>query len=296
MNNKGTYAVAMIGIPEYERLVLRSIIKLSKYRSPAYVFSNMTPSEPADILIVDADDANAMTTWRTFYQTDENIVTIPTVMLTKSTELNSPFCVRRPLIVRRVFNALDELVGKEFGAHDKRTIGDCINPVPVQRQPPSPVHQQTSSPVHRQTPNSTLGHQSYTALVVDDSLAVRKQIELELHLSGIQVDCAESGERAFELLAGSLYDLVFLDVVLPGVDGYQICKTIKKDKDKKQMPVIMLTSKSSPFDRVRGKLAGCDSYLTKPVKQHSFQGVVKKYLQQEKANVIHENLVLSTAN
>ncbi|MFZ1829065.1 MAG: response regulator, partial [Candidatus Competibacteraceae bacterium] len=56
------------------------------------------------------------------------------------------------------------------------------------------------------------------------------------------------------------------------------CKTIKKDKDKKKTPVIMLTSKSSPFDRIRGALAGCNTYITKPVSQSSFQKVVKKYL------------------
>ncbi|MDS4042542.1 MAG: response regulator, partial [Candidatus Competibacter sp.] len=117
-----------------------------------------------------------------------------------------------------------------------------------------------------------------TALVVDDSSTVRKQIELELKLFGIRIDAVESGELAFDLLAKNNYDMIFLDVVLPGVDGYQICKTIKKDKARKKTPVIMLTSKSSPFDRVKGALAGCDTYLTKPVKQSSFQKVVKKYL------------------
>jgi len=114
--------------------------------------------------------------------------------------------------------------------------------------------------------------------VVDDSSTVRKQVELELKLLGIWTDAAESGEDAFELLAQKDYDIIFLDVVLPGVDGYQICKTIKRNKAKKKTPVIMLTSKSSPFDRVKGALAGCDTYLTKPAKQNSFQKVVKKYL------------------
>ncbi len=114
---------------------------------------------------------------------------------------------------------------------------------------------------------------------MDDSSTIRKLIELELKLFNIQVDAVESGEEAFELLAQNNYDLVFLDVVLPGADGYQICKTIKKDKTRKKMPVIMLTSKSSPFDRIKGALAGCDTYLTKPVSHSSFQKVVKKYLE-----------------
>ena len=115
-------------------------------------------------------------------------------------------------------------------------------------------------------------------LVVDDSSTVRRQVGLELERLDIQVDAAESGEQAFELLARNRYDLIFLDVILPGVDGYHLCKAIKKDKTMKKTPVVMLTSKSSPFDRVKGALSGCDAYLTKPVKQSAFQGVVKKYL------------------
>ena len=120
----------------------------------------------------------------------------------------------------------------------------------------------------------------HKALVVDDSATTRKQIEIELEQLGIAVDLAESGEQAFEFLNKSQgYDLIFLDVILPGlVDGYNICKTIKRDKQRKRIPVIMLTGKGSPFDRIRGKLAGCNTYLTKPVRREQFQTVVKKYL------------------
>ena len=112
----------------------------------------------------------------------------------------------------------------------------------------------------------------------DDSSTIRKQLEIELKIFDVQVDTAESAEQVFDLINRKIYDMIFLDVVLPGIDGYQICKIIKKDKDKKKIPVVMLTSKSSPFDRIKGALAGCDTYLTKPVKQASFQKVVKKYL------------------
>jgi twitching motility two-component system response regulator PilG len=119
----------------------------------------------------------------------------------------------------------------------------------------------------------------YKALVVDDSAPMRKQIELELGLLSLVADFAESGEQAYALLSnGTTYDLIFLDVLLPGIDGYKVCKTIKKDKLRKHTPVIMLTGKGSMFDHVRGKLAGCDTYLTKPVARERFQDVVKQYL------------------
>ncbi len=115
-------------------------------------------------------------------------------------------------------------------------------------------------------------------LVVDDSPTVRKQIELGLLPYRVTVDLAETGERALELIARQTYVLVFLDVVLPGTDGYQVCKSIKKQAITKKTRVVMLTGKSSPFDRVRGTLAGCDAYLTKPVESKTFQGVLQKYL------------------
>ena len=126
----------------------------------------------------------------------------------------------------------------------------------------------------------------HRALIVDDSQAVRISVQLELKKLDVSSDCAESGEQALAFLNGnSQYDIIFLDVVLPGVDGYNLCKTIKKDKLRKYTPVVMLTGKSSPFDRVRGKLSGCDTYLTKPVSRGDFQDVVQKYLSQAKGVV-----------
>ena len=113
---------------------------------------------------------------------------------------------------------------------------------------------------------------------MDDSLPVRQQIVQ--HLSPLigRVDLAEDGEQAMQLIKNRSYDLIFLDVVLPGIDGYKICREIKRNKDTKLTPVIMLTGKTSPFDMVKGKLAGCDTYLTKPVDGNIFVQVVEKYL------------------
>ena len=160
-----------------------------------------------------------------------------------------------PFIATRVLSVLDQIAAR----------------LPVK---PAPAVLVEPEPVAILQPSTIIP----TVLVVDDSSTVRRQVGLELERLDIQVDAAESGEQAFELLARNRYDLIFLDVILPGVDGYHLCKAIKKDKTMKKTPVVMLTSKSSPFDRVKGALSGCDAYLTKPVKQSAFQGVVKKYL------------------
>ena len=92
------------------------------------------------------------------------------------------------------------------------------------------------------------------------------------------VEFAETGERAIDVIGTKHFDLILLDVVLPGIDGYKVCKLIKRDKLKKQIPVIMLTGKSSPFDHVKGALAGADTYLNKPVNQITFDKAVSRYL------------------
>lgn len=273
MSSKKIYTVAMIGIPDHERHVLANIFKLSAYRTRTYTLAS--PEEPSEIMIVDADDAKAMAEWQTMRGdtltspasaapgSDRN--KLPTVMVTKEKlSASLPHYIRRPFVATRVLSALDQITIRELSAPKQRIIGEEDKSVIAAQQAPV-AKPTTPSPAH-------------TALVVDDSKPVRKQIELELRLFGIEVETAESGEQAFELLDHNNYDMIFLDVVLPGVDGYQICKTIKKDKLKKKTPVIMLTGKSSPFDRVKGALAGCDTYLTKPVKQAAFQKVVKKYL------------------
>jgi twitching motility two-component system response regulator PilG len=291
MGSKRTVAVAMIGIPEYERHILLNIFKLSSYRPRSYALFNGASEKPAEILMVDADDPKAIAEWRalgvggtgttrtTFGGENRTKPAIPTIMVTKEKLVDSlPNYIRRPFVATRVLSVLDQVPIEEISSAQERIIGEQVKP-PAPAQPPAPVKPPVSAP----PVNKEQEQQSYRALVVDDSLPVRKQIELELKLFGIQVEAVETGEQAFALLDRKSFDLIFLDVVLPGIDGYQICKAIKKNKAMKRTPVIMLTGKSSPFDRVKGALSGCDTYLTKPVKQASFHKVVKKYLQQVSA-------------
>jgi len=117
-----------------------------------------------------------------------------------------------------------------------------------------------------------------TALVVDDSASVRKQMEIELDLFNVHVDFAEDAERALDLLEKKKYNVAFLDVVLPDKDGYHICKAIKQKAETKSTKVIMLTGKATHADKVRGSLSGCDAYLVKPVGRDIFQNTVRRYL------------------
>ncbi len=116
------------------------------------------------------------------------------------------------------------------------------------------------------------------ALVVDDSLAVRKQMEIEFSMLDNDLDVAANGEEALTAVSEKKYDVIFLDVVMPGIDGYAACKKIKKNPKNKGVPVIMLTSRSSSFDKIKGALAGCDACLVKSINHKEFEGVYNKYV------------------
>jgi two-component system, cell cycle response regulator len=113
----------------------------------------------------------------------------------------------------------------------------------------------------------------YRCLVVDDSVAIQKSLEINLAtLPQISIiDFADSGESALEKAQSQQYDLIFLDVMMPGIDGYETCTRLRKMAEYKKTPIIMVSGKTSPLDEVKGVMAGCTTYLTKPVQQEAFQ-------------------------
>ena len=145
----------------------------------------------------------------------------------------------------------------------------------------TPVAEQALHSVQEVTPVAApleeLGSEyHHRALVVDDSAAIRKQLELELRQAGIASDFAETGEEALQKVASHTYDLVFLDIIMPGIDGYETCRQMRMRKEMKKTPIIMLSAKTSPLDEVQGVIAGASTYLTKPVKSDQLQKTLKR--------------------
>ena len=116
-------------------------------------------------------------------------------------------------------------------------------------------------------------------LVVDDSAAVRGHLESALKTVGYEVTAVDSGEAAIMAVGMQHYDCILMDVLMPGIDGYEACRKIKSMpmQGGSRPPIVMLTSKSSPFDRIRGKMAGCDAYLTKPVQRSHLMQVLAQH-------------------
>ena len=121
------------------------------------------------------------------------------------------------------------------------------------------------------------------ALVVDDSPTVRLQLRQTVERIGLGCDCASDGRSALALLQERSYGIVYVDVVMPDMDGYRLTREIRRNPRHTGVPVVILTGQSSPFDRVRGALAGCDSFLTKPVELKRFFDVTASNLRKNMA-------------
>ena len=117
-------------------------------------------------------------------------------------------------------------------------------------------------------------------MVIDDSNTIRRSAEIFLMQAGCQVILADNGFDALAKIADHQPDLIFVDIMMPRLDGYQTCALIKKSATHRATPVIMLSSKDSLFDRARGRMVGSDEYLTKPFTKESLLKAVELHLAQ----------------
>jgi two-component system phosphate regulon response regulator PhoB len=118
-------------------------------------------------------------------------------------------------------------------------------------------------------------------LVVDDEKDILELIDYNLSKNGYKVKTVPSGEEALELIKDNDYDLIILDLMLPGVDGFDLCKIIKADKHKANIPIVMVTAKAEEADKVAGLEIGADHYVTKPFSPRELLAIVKATLRRK---------------
>ena len=150
---------------------------------------------------------------------------------------------------------------------------------------------QTAAAHHAAMPAAATAHAH--VLVVDDSMAVRSMLRSLLEEQGHRVTDVDNAHDALSLVGMNSFSCVLLDVLMPGMDGYEACRKIKSSAFGIAPPVVMLTSKSSTFDKIRGKMVGCDAYLTKPVEQENLLEVVGKFVTHKPA--FQQQTVFSTS-
>ena len=116
-------------------------------------------------------------------------------------------------------------------------------------------------------------------MVVDDSKTIRRTAETLLKKAGCDVLTASDGFEALPLIADSHPDVIFIDIMMPRLDGYQTCALIKNNDLYRDIPVIMLSSKDGLFDRARGRIVGSERYLTKPFTKDELLGAIASQMQ-----------------
>ncbi len=114
-------------------------------------------------------------------------------------------------------------------------------------------------------------------LIVDDSMTIRRTAETLLKREGYDVVTAEDGFEALSKIVDDRPDIIFLDIMMPRLDGYQTCAVIKNNTEFRSTPVIMLSSKDSIFDRARGSLVGSEQYVTKPFTREELLDAIQQH-------------------
>jgi twitching motility two-component system response regulator PilG len=122
-------------------------------------------------------------------------------------------------------------------------------------------------------------------MVIDDSNTIRRSAEIFLTQSKCEIILAVDGFDAMAKIIDTHPDIIFVDIMMPRLDGYQTCTLIKRNSHFQSTPVIMLSSKDGLFDQARGRMVGCDEYLTKPFTKESLLNVVKKYALKHKTEM-----------
>jgi two-component system cell cycle response regulator len=239
------------GFNPMEHKLLNGTVMLSRRRHPRIELVSDECAQEADAIMIDTADPHARVwaegqgwlKYKTVIWVDAHAHAVPH----GHTQIKRP--VQWPALPMLLARALENGPGK-------LTDSPCA-------APPTPLASSaTGLPV----------------LVVDDSLAVRAYLRSLLEPRGFVLAEADSAETGLEAAASTRYACILMDVLMPGMDGYEACRRIKaRTRTGEGPPIVMLTSKSSPFDRIRGKMAGCDAYLTKPVNPNDLYEVVLRY-------------------
>lgn len=260
--NKRNYKIGIHGLNATERATVGSLCILSQHRSCSYQVVDNVERSHVDIALVDGDSDHAQRDWvrSSAYRAGQ-----PALLV-----LSDPADVRgrkafagalnRHYLSARLMRTLDEAVSRHPALSREFVVED-------------------SGDVFRLDPGTQNQYQVFPglALIIDDSMTVREQMSTLLEDLGMKVEVAHSAETGLRMAEQRPFDLIFLDVELPEMDGYSACRKLKSRRGQPDCPVVMLTGRDSAFDRIRGIMAGCNRYLTKPVSVSSLVRVIEEF-------------------
>jgi twitching motility two-component system response regulator PilG len=138
----------------------------------------------------------------------------------------------------------------------------------------------------------TLPFSGLRVLIIDDSKTIRKSAEVLLRKEGCEVFTAEDGFAALTILGDVNPDVIFIDIIMPRLDGYQTCAILRDSDMYRPIPIVMLSSKDGSFDRVRGSVFGATHYLTKPFTRQDISQVLQEIRQTKEHAEQHQTAAL----
>ncbi len=238
------------GFRSMELRLLDGTVKVSQRRTPRLELLTDDQARAADVVMIDTLDPQAMA-WAAGQRWLEHTTVI---WVDGASAAPGHTIVRRPV----QWPVLPMLLARALEQGPKRS---------------------TDAMPSRRADAALPGAARRPVLVIDDSLAVRAFLRSLLEARGIEVDDRPDAEAGIDAAIAKPYACILMDVLMPGIDGYEACRRIKARLRSDRAPaILMLTSKSSPFDRIRGKMAGCDAYLTKPLDPAQLHEVLAGYL------------------
>lgn len=275
MKKIATFSVKALGMKPTEIRVLKALFSITSRRTWLYqLVDSVGDAERIDIWLVDRDNEVADTYFKDVVAPN-NPDSVCINICSKDSQMQSDVLCnfRRPIRMQHLVKALDKVVVQKL---------EYVPPISDDMDFDKKLLKTTSTEA-----SESNGLAGFSALVIDDSPTVRTMLTSILAGMAMKVVAAEDATQALSILDYKSFDIIFLDVILPGsMDGYKLCKVFKSKQHSKHTPVIMLTSRDTTLDRVRGKLAGAEAYLTKPVDQAELILAINKVLKK----AILENL------
>lgn len=260
--------IATLGFPHDQQVKLEKILTLAKQNRYALVVYE--PHNLPDLLLVFADAPDTVAQLdalpRGYHARLIQVSKAPPADPTRAH-------IRYPLVSSRVIRTLDQLT------HENEELSaDELQLATQHAEQRFSQYSDQAASIADTASDAAAGREHYRVLVVDDNRAMQQALGLELDKLPlpVQTDYADSGEQALAQVAEAVYDFIFLDVLMPGIDGFETCTQMRQQPALKKTPIIMLTSKTSPLDEVKGIMAGCSTYLTKPIDSAEFQKVISR--------------------
>ena len=290
MTSKKIYQVTTAGLDVRDVRLIEIVFKHSQYNKYEFLLVPMTQLESADLLIANTVEPQGLEAISQLQRAHREIPVI--AALPRGAVSSTRHAISIDRLTLQLLPILNRVIDLEFS--------------PPQASATLPAkHVFTTQPEQRINTISKLAEaalpksnlvvlppalgldgaltERLRVLIVDDSPTVRQQLAQAFNRMGIVSEVAASARQALDRLAVATFNLALVDVVMPEMDGYKLTRAIKRIKSCRQMPVIILTSKSSPFDLARGALAGCNTYLTKPVPLKDLEQAVIKQLRKSLA-------------